>query len=94
MQPRSKNLAVGLAQSFDPMSDNLWKQPFYRWPDRPFWRVMAPVLVLVWFAAMFCYFRGAERLSLIDIGDALFVLFLNFALCALGRLAFRRKNGL
>jgi hypothetical protein len=43
---------------------------------------------------MFSFFRAAGKLSFLDISDALFVLFLNFAVCALGRYAFRRKNGL
>jgi hypothetical protein len=50
--------------------------------------------VLLWLAAMFCFLRAAGSLSLLDVNDALFVLFLNFVVCGLGRHAFRRKNGL
>jgi hypothetical protein len=37
---------------------------------------------------------AAGRLSLLDINDALFVLFLNLLVFGLGGYAFRRKNGL
>jgi hypothetical protein len=76
------------------MTGNLWKQPLYRWPHRAFWALMAPLCVVVWLAAIFCFFRAAGRLSLLDLNDALFVLFLNLLVCGLVRYAFRRKSGL
>ncbi len=76
------------------MSDKPSKQPLYRWPNRPFWLFMTPLLVLAWLGVLFYKFRTVEQMTSHDKRLALMILAFLFFIVGSLRYAKRQKDGL
>ncbi len=76
------------------MNDRLTKQPLYRWPSRPFWLLMTPLLVLTWLGVLFYEFRTVEQMTPHDKRLALMILAFLFFIVGSLRYARRKRDGL
>jgi len=76
------------------MSDKLSKLPLYKWPNRPFWLIMTPLLLLSWLGVMFYEYPTLVQMTSHERALALIILGILFLVVASLRYAKRKKEGL
>jgi hypothetical protein len=76
------------------MNDKLSKQPLYKWPSKPFWLLVTPLLVLSWGGFFLLNYHPLDQMTPSERGIALIILGVVFAIVASARFVMRKRAGL